>query len=240
MGPPRSSKRCVSSSLKAWFLYLRPAARPQIGRSTGRATSTSWVISAKRITSCHTHVSAPLHFLQAHRRKTQGQTDMSRPHHSFLIVISLWVNTHYHPHFSFSVKVVFKQMCKFGVSVRHHLEDEKRKDKKKSGATLQQIWRYQPYWFHTSGFHAGLQYRCAVSSGIGWYYLNMWQKWINLLKVWWWEMFMWFKDRKWQWLNIPASRRRQPSALVLLLRSLPARSTRHSWLTFTWFLSWNF
>lgn len=55
VGPTRSSKWRVSSSLEAWFLCLRPAARPQIGRSTGRATSTSWVISAKRITSYGTH-----------------------------------------------------------------------------------------------------------------------------------------------------------------------------------------
>lgn len=54
LGPPRSSRRHESSSLKAWFLCLRPGARPHIGRSTGRATSTSWVISAKRITNCNT------------------------------------------------------------------------------------------------------------------------------------------------------------------------------------------
>lgn len=40
-------------------------------------------------------------------------------------------------------------------------------------------------------------------------------------------------------VSSPASRRRLPSALVLLVRSLPARSTRHSWLTVTWFLSCN-
>lgn len=61
---------------------------------------------------------------------------------------------------------------------------------------------------------------------------------INRLKMWWWERFLWFKDKR-HWVNSPASRRRLPSALVLLVRSLPARSTRHSWLTFTWFLSWN-
>ena len=38
--------------------------------------------------------------------------------------------------------------------------------------------------------------------------------------------------------KLPASRRRLPSARVLLVRSLPARSTRHSWLTATWLLSW--
>lgn len=92
----------------------------------------------------HTHISAPLHFLQAHRRKTQRQTGTSRPHHSFLVVIGLWVHTHYHPHFPFPIKVVFKQMCKFGVSVWHHLEDKKRKDEKRSGAILQQARRYQP------------------------------------------------------------------------------------------------
>lgn len=65
LGPPRSSKRRDRSSLKAWFLCLRPAARPQIGRSTGRATSTSWVISAKRITSCSTYsgILLEIHFL---------------------------------------------------------------------------------------------------------------------------------------------------------------------------------
>ncbi len=57
-GPPRSSSLRVSSSLKAWFLCLRPAAKPQMGLSTGRATSTSWVISAKRITS-YTQVRNP-------------------------------------------------------------------------------------------------------------------------------------------------------------------------------------
>lgn len=57
---------------------------------------------------------------------------MDRPHHSFLIVVSLWVNTHNHPHFSFSIKVVFKQMCNFGVSVWHHLEDKKSEDKKRA------------------------------------------------------------------------------------------------------------
>lgn len=69
---------------------------------------------------------------------------MSRPHHSLLVVISLWVHTHYHPHFPFPIKVVFKQMCKFGVSVRHHLEDKERNDEKRSGAIPQQVWRYQP------------------------------------------------------------------------------------------------
>lgn len=58
---------------------------------------------------------------------------MYKPHHSFLIVISLWVNTHNHPHFSFSIKVVFKQMCNFGVSVWHHLDDKKSNDKKRVG-----------------------------------------------------------------------------------------------------------
>ena len=51
-GPPRSSSLRDSSSLKAWFLLRRPGVKPQIGLSTGRATSTSWVISANRITSC--------------------------------------------------------------------------------------------------------------------------------------------------------------------------------------------
>lgn len=47
-------------------------------------------------------------------------------YHSFLIVISLWVNTHNHPHFSFPIKVVFEEVRNFGVPVRHHLEDNKR------------------------------------------------------------------------------------------------------------------
>lgn len=50
-GPPRSSSLRDSSSLKAWFLWRRPGVKPQIGLSTGRATSTSWVTSANRITS---------------------------------------------------------------------------------------------------------------------------------------------------------------------------------------------
>lgn len=49
----------------------------------------------------------------------------------------------------------------------------------------------------------------------------------------------WLKRKTQSWMNWPASRRRLPSALVLLVRSLPARSTRHSWLTFTWLLSYN-
>ena len=45
--------------------------------------------------------------------------------HSFIIVISLWVDTHNHPDFAFSIEVVFKQMCNFRVPVRHHLEENK-------------------------------------------------------------------------------------------------------------------
>lgn len=51
IGPPRSSSLRDSSSLKARFLWRRPGVNPQMGLSTGRATSTSWVISANRITS---------------------------------------------------------------------------------------------------------------------------------------------------------------------------------------------
>lgn len=45
--------------------------------------------------------------------------------HSFVVVISLWVDTHNHPDFAFSIKVVFKQMCNFRVPVWHHLEGNK-------------------------------------------------------------------------------------------------------------------
>lgn len=50
-GASRSSS-LHNSSLNAWFLCRRPGVRPHMGLSTGRATSTSWVISANRITSC--------------------------------------------------------------------------------------------------------------------------------------------------------------------------------------------
>lgn len=46
-------------------------------------------------------------------------------HHSFVVIVSLWVDTHNHPDFSFSIKVVFKQMCDFRVPVWHHLEENK-------------------------------------------------------------------------------------------------------------------
>lgn len=82
-----------------------------------------------------THHQLPQNTLQHHYTSLRHigvklkDKHMYRPHHSFLVVISLWVNTHNHPHFSFSIKVVFKEMCNFGVSVRHHLDD-KSEDKK--------------------------------------------------------------------------------------------------------------
>lgn len=55
IGPPRSSSCLDSSSLKAWFLNRRPGVKPHSGLSAGRATSTSWVISANRMT-CYARI----------------------------------------------------------------------------------------------------------------------------------------------------------------------------------------
>lgn len=119
-GPPRSSSLRDSSSLNAWFLWRRPGVKPQMGLSTGRATSTSWVISANRITSCTNRARlVKSNFMKNNiiKSKSEGWT-----YQSFLIVVSLGIDTNDHSDFSLSIKVVFKQMGYFRVSVGNHLK----------------------------------------------------------------------------------------------------------------------
>lgn len=116
IGPPRSSSLRDSSSLKAWFLWRRPGVKPQIGLSAGRATSTSWVISAKRITSWAR---------RAHLRRRLtgggGAGVWGGTHQSFLVVAGLGIDTNDHSDFALSVKVVLEEMGELRVPVGHHL-----------------------------------------------------------------------------------------------------------------------
>lgn len=45
-------------------------------------------------------------------------------HHSFFIIICLWIDTDYHSDFPLTIKVVFKKVSDFRVSVRNHLEEK--------------------------------------------------------------------------------------------------------------------
>lgn len=67
-----------------------------------------------------------VHFLPGKQMRLKRQENTNvMSYHCFFIIISLWVDTHNHPDFSFSIKVVFKQMCHFRVPVWHHLEEDK-------------------------------------------------------------------------------------------------------------------
>lgn len=143
-------------------------------------------------------------------------------------------------------------MCNFGIPVWHHLEDNKAKWScsglkinhitckiiELTKNTAQKCWDTNlagsTHLIFTQDFNAGTQCHQGLVD-----ITCTWDKTLlNTCKCDR-DRFLWFKDRRPHGLNWPASRRRLPCALVLLVRSLPARSTRHSWLTFTWFLSWN-
>lgn len=130
-------------------------------------------------------------------------------------------------------------MGHFGVSVRNHLRTEDKSAFDVSILFTQshgQLMYHIPCLCHTSDSPLELQYMCAESLKTDW--CCLWEK----------ETHMVFIKHNPEILKVikvvicaaawPASRRRLPSARVLLVRSLPARSTRHNWLTFTWFLSW--
>lgn len=171
MGPPRSSSLRDNSSLKAWFLWRRPGVKPQMGLSTGRATSTSWVISANRITSwtsrgCQKKTNlCPFRVMEPSNGTYQG----------FLVVVSLGVDTNNHPHFSLAIKVVFEQMGYFGVSVGNHLQEiisgyilSHQKPKKNNV----QLKYFVLCLCHTSGFLAVFQCTFADSAKTDWCYLK--------------------------------------------------------------------
>jgi hypothetical protein len=126
-------------------------------------------------------------------------------------------------------------MCYFGVSVWHHLhwnskvelKLERQFTDKKNNLTIQQLTLFVPHiWFSLS---TSMHVRSVIKD---WLMLPVNETSASMSTP------SPHPERRskpmWNW---PASRRRLPSALVLLVRSLPAKSTRHSWLTFTWFLS---
>lgn len=156
----------------------------------------------------------------------------------FLVVISFGIDTNNHFDFSLSIKVVLEQMGYFRVSVGNHLW------KKNSLATwflseccimtvVSLTWWFIPCLCRTSGSPEVLRCRSAESAKTGWCYLQreaVVKSHVNFAVN--------DKIKSWRSGHKPASRIRVPSAPVLPVRSLPAKSTRQSWLTVTWLLSW--